>query len=84
MRRLVYLLSAQHDLNDIFRYIAREAKSRAVGEAFVRSLRQQGRNLASLPGRLGNPDRNYDPIFGALPSKAMLSFPVSSGSAFAA
>jgi toxin ParE1/3/4 len=53
VRRLVYLLSAQDDLNDIFRYIAREAKSRAVGETFVRSLRQQCRHLSSLPGTLG-------------------------------
>jgi len=53
MRRLVYLLSAQEDLNDIYRYIARESKSRTIGEAFIRSLRQQCRKLASLPGSLG-------------------------------
>ncbi len=74
MRRLVYLLSAQDDLNDIYRYIARESKSRAIGEAFIHSLRQQCRRLASLPGSLGKPRPELRPDIRSFAFKGYVIF----------
>ncbi|CDZ31293.1 Hypothetical protein NGAL_HAMBI1145_00540 [Neorhizobium galegae bv. officinalis] len=53
MARLRYLDSAQDDLINIFKYIARESGSISTAERFVKSLRQRCRYLASLPGEMG-------------------------------
>jgi len=53
MRRLVYLASAQRDLDDILDYLAKESTSVAIGLKFTGRLRAQCRKLATLPGTLG-------------------------------
>lgn len=74
MRQLVYLLSTQDDLNDIFRYITRQGKNRAVGEAFVGTLRQQCRKLASLPGLLRQARPELRPDIRSFPFRGYVIF----------
>ncbi|PZW48302.1 plasmid stabilization system protein ParE [Humitalea rosea] len=74
MRQLVYLLSARDDLTDILRYITRESRDRAIGEAFVVMLRQQCRKLAALPGTLGVARPELRPDIRSLPYKGYVIF----------
>lgn len=74
MRQLVYLLSARDDLDKIFRYITRESKSRTIGGAFVGTLRQQCRKLASLPGSLGRPRPELRPDIRSFAFKGYVIF----------
>ena len=74
MRQLVYLLSAQDNLNDIFRYITRQSNSRAIGEAFVGTLRQQCRKLVSLPGLLGQSRPELRPDIRSFPFRGYVIF----------
>lgn len=53
MPRLKMLPSAQADLVNILEHITRESGHLAIGRRFVGALRQQCRELATLPGTLG-------------------------------
>ncbi|MDB5526324.1 MAG: type toxin-antitoxin system RelE/ParE family toxin [Rhizobium sp.] len=55
MPRLRYLASVDTDFREILKYIARESGNVTVGKAFIASIRDKRRHLASLPGMMGRP-----------------------------
>ncbi|MDR4504549.1 MAG: type II toxin-antitoxin system RelE/ParE family toxin [Candidatus Scalindua sp.] len=55
MHKLRYLDQAKDDLIQIKRYIAKESGSLQIALQYTDKLRQQCRNLARLPGKIGRP-----------------------------
>jgi toxin ParE1/3/4 len=72
--RLVYLSSAQRDLQDILRYLTRESGNRALSRAFVNQLRGECGKLASLPGTLGHARPELRPDIRSFPFKGYVIF----------
>ncbi|WP_325169721.1 hypothetical protein [Neorhizobium petrolearium] len=46
------------DFREIAHYVSRESGSAAIARQFVRALRHKCRNLATLPGTMGETARN--------------------------
>lgn len=74
MRRLEYLASANRDLSDIARYVTRESGSIAVALALTGRLRKRCRELAALPGLLGQARPELRPELRSTPFKHYLIF----------
>lgn len=53
MPKLRYLEQAKDDLIQIRRYIARGSGSKEIAARYIEKLRQECRQLASLPGTMG-------------------------------
>ncbi len=74
MRRLLYLVSAQRDINEIRKYIRRQSGNAKTGRDFASTLRRQCQKLASLPGTLGRPRPDIRPDLRSFPFKGYIIF----------
>jgi toxin ParE1/3/4 len=72
VRRLRYLAAARRDFAEIYAYIDSRSGSASTAERFVQRLRAQCRNLAKLPGTLGQPRPDLWPGLRTFPRNGYL------------
>ena len=74
MRRATFLASVRADLVGILAYLAETSGSVAVGETFVRKLRDQCHKLASFEGVMGRARPELRPDIRSFPYKGYVIF----------
>jgi len=74
MRRATFLASVRADFLEILTYIADQSGSVAIGEAFVRELREKCHKLAALDVAMGRARAELHPDLRSFPYKGYVIF----------